>query len=82
MTPLENGDASEDATVLSRLRKPGLPIVADDAEAIARGERQLKNWSDAQMTDAISKAIDEVRNGSMSEFDSQLADKLQGERLR
>ena len=72
------GYASEDAAVLSKLRKLGLAIEADDSEAIARGERQLKNWIDTRIADAVSKAVDEVRNGSTNEFDSQLADRLQG----
>ena len=72
------GYATEDAFVLSRLRKLGLVIEANDSEAIARGERQLKNWIDTRITEAVSKAVNEVRSSSTAGLDTKLADKLKG----
>lgn len=72
------GFASEDAIILSKLREHGVNIAADDTEAIARGERQLRTWLDAHVADAVTKAVASQRDQFVQGFDSQLADQMRG----
>jgi len=72
------GFAVEDAEVLSRIKKLGLDIAADDTDAIARGERELRRWLDNRITKRVTELIDEERERSTQGFDDSLADQMHG----
>lgn len=70
------GFASEDAAILSTLRKLGLEIASDDPKAIERGEHRLRTWLDANITRAVQVAVKKERESFTSGYDEELLEKL------
>ncbi|MEZ5943977.1 MAG: hypothetical protein R3C18_21480 [Planctomycetaceae bacterium] len=73
-----HGFASEDATVLSRLRKLGVEVEVDDEIAITRGESQLIKMLDDRVTKLVTLLIQNERTGAALGLDQSLVEKLNG----
>ena len=72
------GFASEDATVVSRLRNLGLEVQINDEKAIKRGEQQLVDWLDKRITQSVTRIIETERGKAAQELDESLSEKLRG----
>ncbi|WP_146512018.1 hypothetical protein [Thalassoglobus neptunius] len=72
------GFALEDATVLSRLRRLGVEVEADDEAAITRGENQLTKTLDERITKLVTALIESERENAAFGLDESLIEKLNG----
>jgi len=72
------GFASEDATVLSRLRTMGVEVEVDDEGAITRGENQLTKMLDERVTKLVTALIENERADAALGLDESLTEKLNG----